>query len=489
MGKRKHRDRDEQPRALDDLDAAQTLAAVEAGVLHRRAAEVEDLELVGRWADLHGADPHGGPGTDSPFGDRLIHLGGEGTPGVQELCLNELAVAQRVSVLRTRSMTAEVLDLRHRLPRIWALTQQLQVEPWLARKVSSATRHLDQDTAAWVDGCVARVAADLPPGRVLALVEAKIIEADPDGHAARVAKERERRYVALGRTDEAGLRHVIARISAGDAVWIDAMVDRVADILAARFPEGTSRDVLRAEAFGWLARPAELLELLLTAARDADAAAETEAVIDTGPEESSEWEPEEPAGSRATDLSAWAIEALRSLDPAKLRPQAVLYLHLHQSVLAGDAQGAVRVEDLGAIGLEQLIDLLQHAHVTCRPVIDLADQVAVDSYECPESIRERIRLTNPTDYFPYATTASRRLDLDHVVPFDRHGPPGQTGTHNLGPLGRRHHRGKTFAGYQVRQLGPGRYLWRTPHSRYFIVDGNGTHPIDPGPGEELLQAG
>ena len=55
----------------------------------------------------------------------------------------------------------------------------------------------------------------------------------------------------LSRTDEFGLRHVIARVQAGDAVLIDAMVERIADLIADRHPD-TTRDELRSMALGWL---------------------------------------------------------------------------------------------------------------------------------------------------------------------------------------------------------------------------------------------
>ena len=49
-------------------------------------------------------------------------------------------------------------------------------------------------------------------GRVLAVAEAKIIEADPELHQQRVEAERRKRYVSSSRTDEFGLRTVIARV-------------------------------------------------------------------------------------------------------------------------------------------------------------------------------------------------------------------------------------------------------------------------------------
>jgi hypothetical protein len=43
--------------AVEELDAAETLAAVEAGVRDRRAVEAGELELALHWAELHGHDP------------------------------------------------------------------------------------------------------------------------------------------------------------------------------------------------------------------------------------------------------------------------------------------------------------------------------------------------------------------------------------------------------------------------------------------------
>jgi hypothetical protein len=86
------------------------------------------------------------------------------------------------------------------------------------------------------------------------------------------------------------------------------------------------------------------------------------------------------------------------------------------------------------------------------------------------------------DAFPHATSLftrhGRPPDHDHAVPYDRHGPPGQTGDHNDTPLTRHHHRAKThMPGYTVLQLGPDRWIWGTPHGLYRHVTGGGTRPI------------
>ena len=92
---------------------------------------------------------------------------------------------------------------------------------------------------------------------------------------------------------------------------------------------------------------------------------------------------------------------------------------------------------------------------------------------------------SPADSFPHANQVTRRLDHDHVVPYAA-GIDGQTGDHNSQPLGRTGHRAKTFAGYRVRQLSPGSYVWRTPHHHYRRVDHQGTHVLTEPVGSGLL---
>lgn len=445
---------------LDELNATQVLLAAQSMTERRRAIEVEDLQLLARWADLHGADPRRAPGGRRRWddgGDRLVLVGGEGTPMVQELSLCELAAARQVHLLRLRSMLADVLDLRHRLPRTWAVTEELGCDVWVARKVASMSRKLGEDAVHLVDLAVADAIAGESPGRVLELAEAKIIEADRAGHAARVEAERRRRFVGLSRTNEHGLRHVIAKVEAGDAAWIDATVDRVADILESR-PElrpdlppdldGVTRDELRAVAFGWLARPEDLADLL------------------RHPEGLASEGNEKPARSS--------------------RPKAVVYVHLHQAALEGSAVGVARVEELGPMLYEQVTRLLGHAEVDLQPVMDLSDQTRVNAYEHPEAVKQRAQLINVGEVFPHATRVSRRVDADHPVPWDPHGPPGQTGDHNIAPLGRTHHRAKTHLAYRLRQLGPGDYLWTTPHGLHRRVDADGTHVLDDLQANELL---
>ncbi len=125
-------------------------------------------------------------------------------------------------------------------------------------------------------------------------------------------------------------------------------------------------------------------------------------------------------------------------------------------------------------------------------MIDLAGRVRHTAYEHPTSLKERVHLVTGGDYWPWAVSTSRDVDYDHPTPYvlvDHGGPPGQTGTHNSGPLGRRHHKWKTHAGYTSRQSGLGRYVWTTPHGLAFIVDHHGTRAIDPAQAQAIMAAG
>ena len=247
----------------------------------------------------------------------------------------------------------------------------------------------------------------------------------------------------------------------------------MAEILAPTHPE-VGADELRAIAFGHLARPAELLQLLLEHTDDSDA----------DPARSDQ------STSRATAFPADLLDALRAVDLAPLAPRSVLHVHLHEAALAG-ADAVARVEGLGPLSVSALRALLGRARLTVRPVRDLSSRVRSTAYEHPESLKEQVYLTTGGDYWPFATSTSRHLDYDHPTPYDA-GPPDakhpQTGSHNSGPLGRRHHRWKTHAGYRSRQCGQGRYVWISPHGLAFIVDHRGTHRIDPRHAREILDA-
>jgi hypothetical protein len=171
------------------------------------------------------------------------------------------------------------------------------------------------------------------------------------------------------------------------------------------------------------------------------------------------------------------LELLGRVDLRRLAPTATMYVHLHQGAVEGTTGGVARVEGIGPVLLEQVRQLLGHAYVALKPVVDLADRVAVDAYEHPETVKERVHLRTRGEVFPYGRATGRTVDMDHPVPYDPLGPPGQTGDHNAGPLSRTPHRAKTHLGYRVTQTGLTEYVWSSPHGLHRLVDEHGTHPL------------
>jgi hypothetical protein len=485
------------PLGVDELSAAGLLAEASSALRVRRGAEVAELELAAQWAVLHG-EPHDDR-------DPMVTPGGDGSPSLREHALPELAMARETHPATTRALVADVLDLIHRLPLTWTRVRSLECEPWVARKVAVLSRSVPAEAIGVVDRAVAAAIRGHAPATVLELARAKVIEADPEGHAMERERSRHERYVTLSRADEFGFRHVIARVTAGDAAWVDAMVDRVADILALEHGHDHNHDELRADALGWLARPADLLRLLLEHARDdgaADGASSTGSTADTDTDAAeSETSPGNPADAPparpvwAPDHLARTIDLLASLTPrqlASMHGRGTVFVHVTEQALSRQA-GIARVEGVGPMLVQSLSELLGHADVALRPVLDLADRRRVDAYEHPDALKDHVWAQTGGDVFPFSPrTATRdRVDFDHPTPYvppDRGGPPGQTGAHNSGPLRRRHHRWKTHGGYRCRQAGPGRHLWQTPHGLFFLVDHTGTRALSQEQAETMLAA-
>ena len=457
---------------LVELDAAGTLAAAEANEHALITAETRRLHIAAHWADIHPGDAV--PESRLPGSERPVQLGGDGTPTVAGFCPAELGCVLRMSDGSASRLIADALDLRHRLSSIWAAALTGQVPAHQARHIAAATRHLTAAQAGWVDAQLAPSVGKLSWGRLHTLLEATIIEADPVGAEQQAALAAQERFVRLGRSSEHGLKMIIARATAGDAIWFKAAIDRIADILA-RQGDNDPIDVRRSKAIGILAQPAQALQLLCQHQDD-------------------DWdgpaEPSDPAEEPACEETEVSFDeaAHRSLQispppfhPDRARPRATVYVHLSEEALNGGL-GVARVEDVGPVLLDRLHALLgDHCTINLKPVIDLpAGHTPVDSYEIPARLREQLQLRYPADVFPYAAAVNRRIDLDHTIPYispDRGGPPGQTRIGNLGPYLRRHHNYKTHGGWQVRQPEPGTWLWRSPHRRIYLVNANGTQPL------------
>jgi Domain of unknown function (DUF222) len=519
----------------DGQAAADALVANHARLVE---AEVAEFGLAAHWADLHDeqtVQDGDGSGRILAGTERALRLGGEGTPLVAEFAAAELGCLIGRGAVAARTLIADALDVRHRHPLLWAAVSAGEMLVWQARKVAARTRSLSLtwEQALWVDAQVAPYARSLPWTPFWDLVEAKIVEVDPAAAQARADAAAMERFVATGQCNEYGLKTVIAKATAGDAIFFVAMCDRIAECLA---QDGDSDPIgaRRSKALGILADPVRALELLLAhvedpqptsdpaddpeptddhaddsddsdgsaeaggagsaVPRDAGVHANQDANQDAGPDADGSADAGCPAcgGGGLSGLlgdPAAFVKALRTVGPGRVGPAATLYVHMSREsldaaragVASGAACGVARVEGVGPVTIGQVQEFLGHARVRVQPVIDLAEDCPVDGYEVPDRMAQALHLRTPRGVFPYSSNLSRRKDRDHTLPYvppDRGGPPGQTRISNLGPMGRYAHRVKTHGrGWRHYQPVPGVFLWRTPHGYWLRTDHTGTHQL------------
>ncbi len=459
---------------LAELDADGTLAEAAATKQAERRVQARQLLMAMHWADLHAVLTR--PGAVGKGRERLVRLGGDGTPEVAEFAPAELGAVLGMTDGAAKGLIGDGLDLRHRFPLLWRRVQDGQVEVWLARRIVQEARPLSREAAAKVDARIADLAGGLTWRRLKDIVAAAILAADP-AKAADDAKEAASGVgVFPDPESKDGYQGLFIRANAGDVQAFEAAIELIARALKTI---GDTRPVQqrRASATGILADPAAAQDLIAQA--EAVRTAQSQAA----------------AARRAGDHEA--AERIAATLPDGVTPDgrcgrqspfafgtAVLYYHLSRETL--DAMlaeqpyagaGVVRVEDIGPIILDQVQQWLGHSNVVVKPVIDLAGVQPVDHYETPPRVSEAIGLIRTVDYFPYGTSTSRSQDCEHTerfVPMNRGGPPGQTDPLKMGLMTRGHHRLKTHGGWTVQQLRPGAWLFRSPHRYYYLVDQHGT---------------
>ncbi len=493
---------------MDDLDPP---AALAAATTRRRAAdraEAELLALAAHWADLHAVLP----GTDAariavPGTERLVRLAGEGTPEVAEFAPAELAAALSMSSFAGACLVGDALELRHRLPRLWARVAAGTLPAWRARKIAEHTKTLPAEAAAWVDDQVVGFAHKIGLKRVLDLVTVALARFDPEQAARRAKAARDGRGVWVDDETHDGTRTIRIEADALDVAEFDATITAIADALAGL--GNTDRtDLRRATAVGVIADPQATLDLLGTSNADRTPRQRRRRADDRRRQRR-----RRRRGRRAAHDGSGQRRRTRQRSIAAApgrglvrRGKPVLYIHLHADAVAAHGPNAIaRVEGAGPVLAGQVMAWLGRTDLTVQPVLDLADNTPVDAYETPHPTSEIVYLISPCCPFPWCNNLTRNKDTDHIkkyVPPADGGPPGQTRPDNLAKPCRRHHRLKTHGGWTYQMPEPGLYLWRSPLGRRYLVDCTGTtnlttpddplhaettpadpHPDDPAPAE------
>ncbi len=418
------------PVLVSDLDAELLLALAEDAEVKERQAIRAKLRLAAQWCVLHPATSETGPATwaDAALPGALDcdeTIGGDGTPAVAAFTAEPLAAALGISTAAGLQLVADGLNLVHRLPRIWARVESLEVPGWRARRIAQATAALSQEAAAYVDAALAARVDSCGAVTIDRVVAEAIARFDPDLQAEREAAARRRWDVRLTKAHPAG--------EYAGTSWLDAAGDTL-DLT--RF-----HDLVCAVA-----------ERLRKQGDD------------------------DPLGVRKARALGVIADQAQGLDPdSRSSAQTKLYLHLDAADLANP--GAIgAAEGLGPVTADRIREWLAGSRATIQPMLDLARVDAVDRHDPPLWMRELVVLRDRHCVFPWCQRDARSCDLDHIESYqdpDDGGTPGQTHPENLAPLCRRHHRAKTAGRWRYRRE-DGTYTWTGPHDRSYAVTPRGT---------------
>ncbi|NPD06176.1 DUF222 domain-containing protein [Nocardioides sp. zg-1308] len=449
---------------VEDLSASALLASIRSARSDEDAAAARQLDLAAGWADLHPPESIHSAAVFSDGGRYgLEHeepIAGEGCPAVAEFCIAELGTVLGISSTSAKRLIGHALELRHRLPRLWAQVHAGAVPAWRARTVAEATIHatpsLTIEAARWVDTQVAAVAGRVGPAQLDRLVAETIKRhhldtldptADPeDGYLAV-----DPRHATVHDQDVhyAGTLRFEAELDIADALDLDRALAHGAETLKT-LGSHASLDARRSAALGDLART-----------------------------------------QTALDLHTQGSTAARSKDGLPIAREVVLHAHFDASLDGLDGLETVfgptgRMEEgQRLVLLGQVKDWCRDSRtkVTVKPVIDLNAELTAPGYDIPDRIREQVILRDRTCVFPWCTRPARACDIDHVVPYDHDADaegtpqPGPTVSSNLAPECRWHHRLKTHTGWRYEVTGIGVYEWTSPHGHRYRRDRTGTTRI------------
>lgn len=427
------------------LTAASVLARARDAREAEETAAREKLFAAVDWASIHSADTLVGP--VSGWCEQALPLGGEGAPEVAEFAVVEFAAALGMSTQAGRGYLSDAVELRYRLPRLYARVKAGDVPVWRARRVAQATHCLPIDGAAWVDRQVAPFAHTVSFAQLERLVTHAKASFDPDAAEADRLAAQDTRHATIhlrDTIDATGVVHMDADLDLLDGIDLDAALTEGATQLT-RLGCEESLDVRRSIALGLLARTQMTLDLVT------DGPTDDEAVQITG----------------------------KAHAP---RRQLVIYAHLHAAATQGvPGVGFATIENTRSlVAVDQIATWCTDPdlQVVIKPVIDLNQSVGVHGYAIPDRLREHTTLRDGTCVFPYCNRDARRTDKDHIVPWNPDDPGGgPTASENLASLCRTHHRAKTTGGWTYTMPEPGWYLWRSPHHQHYLTHAGTTQTL------------
>jgi hypothetical protein len=378
----------------EDLDSSADVLRVarEARAAAMRADAVL-LTAAVTWAEQHPPESIDEAATwITPGGDTGLTLAGECAPLVAEFCIAEFALAIGRSTDGGRALLAAAVELKYRLPRVWARMQTGELEAWRARRIAEATLNLTQEAAAFVDAQVAPFAHRIGMAALERLVDEAIVRFMPEKAAEDAEKAAEGRHFTIDHQQVSfgGTSQITGELDLADALDLDTAIAKAAHELLT-LGSTDSLDVRRSIAAGQLARN----QLALDLTTDTDVPAESH-----------------PSGRRPKPR------------------QVVLHVHLTDTAITGTAAGSV---ELARVENQHRILTADQIRTWCATPEHRSNREAGDRPQRTHP-RRGLRSPHPPAGTSRAARPQLRVPLVHPIsPEDRRRPchPLRPGRHHL----------------------------------------------------------
>ena len=91
--------------------------------------------------------------------DCEVPVGGPGTPALAAFSAEPFGAALGISTISAMNLISVAVELKHRLPGLWALSEGLEVAAWKPTMIARLTSHLSAEAAAYVDEELAPILA------------------------------------------------------------------------------------------------------------------------------------------------------------------------------------------------------------------------------------------------------------------------------------------------------------------------------------------
>lgn len=324
---------------------------------------------------------------------------------------------------------AEALDVR--LPKVAALLAEGRTDWRTVRLIIGRTDLVtDEAVIAKLDASLAERIGKWhgwSKQRIINAVDAAVRVADPDAARERRAKAEDDRHIGITAQDN-GMAELYGTVAAAAATAFDHRLSQLAKDVCAADPR--TLDQRRADALAALTEGRQL----------ACACGRPEC-----PRKREVAEPDSNSGGA----------------------QVIINVVASEDTVAGCSNQPGYLDGYGVIDAEQVCELAATA------LLRLADPEtsarAALQYQPPAALERLIRCRDLTCRFPGCHRRATHCDIDHTIPFNHSNPAagGLTVASNLKCLCRRHHRLKTFGGWQDQQLADGTVIWTSPAGKTY----------------------